>query len=55
MEKYAIIDVETTGLSPKRERLTEIAIVVLQNGKKVEEYSSLINPEKKPPKITIKE
>ncbi len=46
---YAIIDIETTGLSPAREKITEIAIV-LHNGEKVTgEFSTLINPEKKIP------
>jgi len=49
MEKYAVIDVETTGLSPKTERLTEIVIIILEDGKIKEEYSTLINPEKKVP------
>ncbi len=49
MERFAVIDVETTGLSPKVERLTEIAIVVLEDGQVVEEYSTLINPEKSIP------
>ncbi len=49
MERYAVIDVETTGLSPKVERLTEIAIVIFENGHIVDEYSSLINPEKSIP------
>jgi len=47
--KYAIIDIETTGLSPKNEKVTEIAIFI-HNGKKiVDEFSTLINPEKKIP------
>lgn len=49
MERYAIIDVETTGLSPKTERLTEIAIIIFENGEIINEFSSLINPEKKVP------
>ena len=49
MERFAIIDVETTGLSPKTERLTEIAIIVMENGEILEEFSSLINPERKIP------
>lgn len=49
MERFAIIDVETTGLSPKNERLTEIAIIILEDGVIKDEYSSLINPEKKIP------
>lgn len=49
MEKYAVIDVETTGLSHKTERLTEIAIVIIEDGEIVNEFSSLINPECKIP------
>ena len=46
---FAVIDVETTGLSAKSEKITEIAIL-LHDGKKVtEEFHSLINPEKKIP------
>ena len=46
---FAIIDVETTGLSAKSEKITEIAIL-LHDGKKVtDEFHSLINPEKKIP------
>lgn len=49
MERYAVIDVETTGLSPKHERLTEVAIIIVEEGKVVDEFSSLLNPEKKIP------
>ncbi len=46
---YAIIDVETTGGSPVVEKITEIAVVV-HNGKNiVDEFCSLVNPEKKIP------
>ncbi|MCK5838761.1 MAG: 3'-5' exonuclease, partial [Bacteroidales bacterium] len=46
---YAIIDVETTGLSPHSEKITEIAILI-HNGKEViEEFVTLIDPEKKIP------
>ena len=46
---YAIIDVETTGLSPAGEKITEIAIY-LHDGEKIEnEFVSLVNPEKKIP------
>lgn len=49
MERYAVIDVETTGLSHKTERLTEIAIVIIEEGEIVKEFSSLVNPERKIP------
>jgi DNA polymerase III subunit epsilon len=44
--KYAIIDVETTGGSPFKERVIEIAIILHDGEKILEEYSSLINPER---------
>ncbi len=43
---YAILDIETTGLSPVNDKIIEIAIYI-HNGKEViDEYSTLINPEK---------
>lgn len=40
----AVIDFETTGLSPAQgDRATEIAAVILENGKVVERYQSLMN------------
>ena len=46
---FAIVDVETTGLSARNEKITEIAIL-LHDGKQVtEEFHSLVNPEKKIP------
>ena len=46
---YAIIDIETTGGSPKLEKITEIA-VILHDGEKITgEYSTLVNPERNIP------
>ncbi len=42
---YSIIDIETTGLSPKKEKITEIAIYVHDGEKVVDEFSTLLNPE----------
>ena len=43
---YVVVDVETTGGSPfSGHRVTEIAAVVVQEGKVVEIYEQLINPE----------
>lgn len=44
---YAIIDVETTGVNAKTDRITEIAIVLFDGQQIVKEYSTLINPEQK--------
>jgi DNA polymerase-3 subunit epsilon len=46
---YAIIDVETTGGSPKFEKITEIAIIIHDGIKVVDEFTTLINPEKSIP------
>ena len=46
---YAIIDIETTGLSPSNEKITEIAIIIHDGNKVIKEFSTLINPEKKIP------
>ena len=46
---FAVIDVETTGLSAKSEKITEIAILLHDGEKVTEEFHSLVNPEKKIP------
>ena len=43
---YAIIDIETTGLSPIKEKITEIAIYIFNGEKIVDEFVSLVNPER---------
>ena len=44
MELVAVIDFETTGLSPAQgDRATEIAAVLLRDGKVVDHYQSLMN------------
>lgn len=43
---FAIIDVETTGLSPKSDRVIELAVVRIdQRGNVVDEWSTRFNPE----------
>lgn len=46
---YCIIDIETTGGSAKNERITEIAMYKHDGYKIVDEWQSLINPEKRIP------
>ncbi len=46
---FAILDIETTGGSPKTEKITEIAIFFHDGKKVVGEWSTLINPEKSIP------
>ncbi len=40
----AIVDLETTGAHPAWDRVTEIAVVEVQEGEVVSEWSTLVNP-----------
>ena len=46
---FAIIDVETTGLNPAGEKITEIAVYLHDGNKITGEYQTLLNPEKRIP------
>lgn len=43
---YAIIDIETTGGSPVHEKITEIAIYIHDGEKIIDEFTTLVNPER---------
>lgn len=45
MTKFAIIDIETTGGQYRSGKITEIAIIVFENGQIVDQFESLVNPE----------
>lgn len=42
LSDYTLIDIETTGLSPFRDRVTELGGIKVRNGKVVDKYSHLI-------------
>ncbi len=44
---FVVFDVETTGLSPRYERIVELGAVKIENGIIVDEKSWLINPKKR--------
>ncbi len=44
--KFVIIDLETTGLSPYKHKITEIAAVRFDWEKILDSYQSLVNPER---------
>ncbi len=51
--KFAIIDIETTGGSAKTDKITEVGIVLTDGKKILDQYSTLVNPERNiPPFIT---
>lgn len=55
MDKYTIVDLETTGhASSNGDRIIEVGIVVVEGDKIVKTFSSLINPEQKIPTFISK-
>ncbi|MGB4837445.1 MAG: exonuclease domain-containing protein [Saprospiraceae bacterium] len=46
---YAVVDIETTGGLARRDRITEIAIVIFDGNTIVDRWESLINPERSIP------
>ena len=45
IKNYVVFDLETTGTSPNRDKIVEISALKVRDGKVVEEFSSLVNPE----------
>jgi DNA polymerase III subunit epsilon len=43
---FAIVDVETTGGSPAYDRIIDIGIIRIENGKEVDRFTSLIQPDR---------
>lgn len=46
---YAVVDIETTGGMSRRDRITEIAIVLFDGHQIIDRFESLINPERSIP------
>lgn len=42
---YVVFDLETTGFSPKKNRIIEIGAVKVQNGEITERFSTFVNPQ----------
>lgn len=47
---FIICDVETTGLSPEQNRITEISLLKVQNGEITDKFITLINPQQHIPR-----
>ncbi|MBQ5332881.1 MAG: 3'-5' exonuclease [Oscillospiraceae bacterium] len=41
---YVVVDLETTGLSPEKDRIIEIAAVKVENDAVTDKFSTLVNP-----------
>lgn len=52
-QEYVVVDVETTGGAAQWNRVTEIGAVRMRGGEILEEWSSLINPERRIPKNIV--
>lgn len=44
MREYVALDIETTGLSRKKDRILEIGAVKMKNGMQTGQYAALVNP-----------
>lgn len=53
MKDFVVLDLETTGLTPKTDRILEIGAVKVKNGEICDQLALLVNPERKiPERIT---
>ncbi|MBM6837967.1 PHP domain-containing protein, partial [Clostridium saudiense] len=50
---YCVLDLETTGFSPKTEKITEIGIMKVKDGKVIDKFSTFVNPEKPIPQRVV--
>ena len=53
-DEIVVVDFETTGLNPRKNRIMEIGAVRIRNGQVVEEYSRFVNPQEPIPEEVVK-
>ena len=46
-DEFVAFDLETTGLSPKTDKIIEIGAVVMKNGKEISRYQTFVDPHQK--------
>lgn len=54
LREFVVLDVETTGLQPSRQRIIEIAVLRFSDGEAVNHWESLCNPECRIPAYIVK-
>lgn len=52
-DSYVCIDLETTGLDPKRDKIIEIGAVRVERGEIIEEWETFVNPGRKLPERIV--
>ncbi len=50
---YCVLDLETTGFSAVTEKITEVGIMKVKDGKVIDEFSCFVNPEKPIPQRVV--
>ena len=50
---YCVLDLETTGLSFRTEKITEVGIMKVKNGEVIDEFECFVNPEKPIPQKVV--
>jgi len=53
LDEFVAIDVETTGLKPRQQRVIEIALIRYKGGVEIERYESLLNPDRSIPTYIV--
>ena len=53
-DSYVALDLETTGIGAKKEKITEIGMVKVLDGQIVSTYHSLVNPRRPIPEEIVR-
>lgn len=52
-KSFVVLDFETTGTMPQEDKITEIGAVKIIDGKIVEKFASMVNPERRIPDLVV--